>query len=187
MRLRVTRIAMLAGLWGLSAVTGNAQVMPGMRAPTDLVDGSVMAVTSGCWLASARRPVAGINRPANGNEGEGIAEHVWAPEWVQAASAAEGRSRFATLTTPEGKIWIRFDEATARCSVIVRPPDVAKFRAAFGESLANGGTTVFKRESAADGSESFVNAAPTFAWTSRVSVPEKSPDVVLIETSFQEK
>ena len=171
----------------LGAAPADAQVMPGLRAPTDLVDGAVMATTSACWLASARRPVAGINRPAKDLAGEGLAEHVSAPDWVQKASAAEGRSRFATLATPEGKLWIRFDEETARCSVIVRPPDVETFRTAFGESLANGGTTRFKRETAADGSESFVNDEPTFAWTSRVSIPPDVPEAVLIETSFRPK
>jgi hypothetical protein len=178
---------LLLALGTLSVVTGYAQVMPGMRAPADMVDAAVMAVTSACWLASAGRPVFGINLPAKGNAGEGVSEHRSAPAWVKKAGDAKGRSRFSTLASPEGMIWIRFDEDTARCSLIVRPTDVAKFRAAFGDSLATGGPADLKRESAADGSESIVNETPTFVWTSRVSVPPKMPDVVLIETSFRPK
>jgi hypothetical protein len=159
--------------------------MPGYRAATDLVDGAVMTVISGCFLASARRPVPGINMPANGNAGEGLTEQRSAPDWVKKASAAKGRSRFSTLATPEGEIWIRFDESTARCSVIVRPTDIPKFRVAFSDSLAKGGTTELKRESAADGSESILKEDPTYVFTTRISVPSKSPDVVLIENTFR--
>ena len=178
---------LVLALGALSVVTGNAQVMPGYRAPTDLVDGAVMTVISGCFLASAERPVPGINRPANGNAGEGLTEQRSAPDWVKEASAAKGRSRFSTLATPEGEIWIRFDESTARCSVIVRPTDVTKFRAAFSDSLAKGGATELKRESAADGSESILNEDPTYVFTTRISVPAKTPDVVLIENTFRPK
>jgi hypothetical protein len=178
---------LVLALGTLCVVPGNAQVMPGMRAPNDMVDAAVMAVTGACGLASAGRPVPGINMPANGNAGEGITEHRSAPDWVKKASAAAGRSRFSTLASPEGMVWIRFDESTARCSVIVRPKDVAKFRSEFGDSLATGGPTELKRESAADGSESFQNETPDFSWTSRVSVAPEIPDVVLIETRFLTK
>jgi hypothetical protein len=174
-------------LCGFGILPANTQVMPGMRAPNDLVDAAVMAVTGACHLASARRPVPGINAPADGLAGEGVNEHRSAPSWVEKASQARGRSRFATLASPDGLIWIRFDESTARCSVIVRPSDVGKFRSAFGDSLAKGGTAGLKRESASDGSEMFLTEAPTFSWTTRVSVPAKLPDVVLIETRFAQK
>jgi hypothetical protein len=160
--------------------------MPGFRAPTDTVDAAVMAVTGACWLASAGRPVPGVNLPADGNAGEGIREHKSAPDWVRNASEAKGRSRFSTLANPEGEIWIRFDEATARCSVIVRPSDVNRFRAAFSDSLING-SSEWTRETAVDGSESLAKVAPTFAWTSRVSIPVATPDVVLIETTFAKR
>jgi hypothetical protein len=183
----VGKALLLLAFGALSVETGNAQVMPGYRAATDLVDGAVMAVISGCFLASADRPVAGINRPANGNAGEGLTEQRSAPDWVKKASAAKGRSRFSTLATPEGEIWIRFDESTSRCSVIVRPTDVAKFRAAFGDSLATGGATELKREHLADGSEAIVNEDASFVYTSRVSVSAKVPDAVLIENTFRPK
>lgn len=168
------------------AARANAQVVPGFRAPNDMVDAAVMAVTSACLLASAGRPVPGINVPAGGNAGEGITEHRSAPEWVKEVGAERGRSRFSTLASPEGEIWIRFDESTARCSVIVRPSNVSSFRTAFGDALAKGSSDL-KREAAADGSETFLKGAPTFAWTTRVSSPATKSDVVLIETDFARK
>jgi hypothetical protein len=163
---------------------GNAQVVAGYRAPTDLVDGAVMAVTGGCYLASAGRPVPGINTPAGGRAGEGITEHTSAPDWVSKTSDAPGRSRFSTLKTPEGDIWIRFDEATSRCSLIVRSTDSEKFRSALVESLAKGPDST--RQGSADGSESIVSGNSKFAWTIRVSTAA-TPDVVLVETTFAQK
>jgi hypothetical protein len=163
---------------------GDAQVVAGYQAPTDMVDGAVMAVTGACYLASAGRPVPGINTPAGGHAGEGVTERTSAPDWVSKASDAPGRSRFSTLKTPEGDIWIRFDEATSRCSVIARSTDVAKFRSALVESLAKGPNST--RQSSADGSESIVSGNSKFAWTTRVSTAA-TPDVVLLETTFAQK
>jgi hypothetical protein len=168
------------------SIAGNAQVVPGYRAPNDLVDAAAMAVTGGCRLASANRPLPGINMPAGSLAGEGITEYKSAPDWVEKASASQGAARYSTLASPEGPVWIRFDESTARCSVIVRPSDVAQFRAAFAKSLAKGATDM-QQQTNADGSETFLTQAKTFAWVSRVSSPAVAPDVVLIETTFSQK
>jgi hypothetical protein len=174
------------GVFALLALPANAQVMPGLRAPKDMVDAAVMAVTSACFLASAGRPVPGINVPSGDNAGKGITEHKAAPEWVKEVGAEQGRSRFSTLASPEGEVWIRFDASTARCSVIARPADVAKFRTAFGDSLAKGSSEL-KREIGVDGSETFLREGPAFAWTTRVSSPAAASAVVLIETDFAKK
>jgi len=173
-------------LCAVGVASANAQVMPGMRAPNDLVDAAVMAVNSACMLASAGRPVPGINMPAGGNAGEGITERRSAPDWVKKVSASQGRSRFSTLASPEGEVWIRFDESTARCSVIVRRSDVEKFRSAFGDSFVKGSSEL-KREVAADGSELFLNEDAAFVWKTRVSSAATTSDVVLIETIFARK
>ena len=121
---RSSRSIFVAMLSSAICAVGSAQAMPGYRAPTDMVDGAVMAVTGACYLASAGRPVPGINTPAGGHAGEGITERTSAPDWVSKASDAPGRSKFSTLTTPEGDIWIRFDEATRKFrAAIMVPPD----------------------------------------------------------------
>lgn len=168
------------------SVAAVAQIAPGYREPTDLVDGAIMAVTSGCYLAAAGRPVPGINKPSGGLAGKGVTEQESAPVWVTQASNSPNRVRYSTLGTPEGDIWIGFDETTSRCSVIARPVDVSKFRSAAGDLLVKGSPEV-KREMATDGSESIVKGTQGFGWKSRVSTPTTAPDVVLIETDFLRK
>jgi hypothetical protein len=184
MRLSMTHLVLAALLASATCVVGHAQIAPGYRAPTDMVDGAAMAVTAGCYLASAGRPVPGVNTPAGGRAGEGLTEQTSAPDWVGKASDASARSRFSTLNTPEGDVWIRFDEATSRCSVFTRPKDVAKFRSGIVESLAKSPNS--KRETSADGSESIVSGSSKFAWTTRVSTATTA-DVVILETRFSQK
>lgn len=114
-----------------------AQLMPGFRAPDSKLDAVKMTHRTGCFLASANRPVPGINMDAGDLAGEGLTEKKQAPEWLASIQPISNQSRLATLDTPEGPIWITFDMDSGLCTIAVQTDDQAKFVEDYATELKN--------------------------------------------------
>jgi len=130
--LRVPILAIAAGSL-LLASTADAQIGGGIRVPETQLDGVMQAHTFGCFLASAGRPVPGINLDAPDLMGEGLHSQTSAEPWLVEAVEIETGSTLATLDTPEGPVWIVFDGKTRACTVALQRSDVEAFRSQFVE------------------------------------------------------
>lgn len=122
------RLACLAAL----AVAGQAaaQIAPGIRAPLTQLDAFKQSYGLGCFMSVADRPWAGITGPLLGMEGEGLRVESELPDWFLAEFPMSEGVRLASLDSPEGPVWIRYERASHSCIVGAAPSDPAGFKAA---------------------------------------------------------
>jgi len=127
MRLANIIAVVLLAFTGVAAA--NAQIAPGLAAPSTKIRGFAQAQNFGCFLALARRPVPGLNMDAPDLMGEGLTTEEHPPAWLSESFTFDDSATFSRLQTGEGDVWIAFEQADNRCTILseVTMPDEFRY------------------------------------------------------------
>lgn len=134
--MRSVRLA-LAVTVALTFAPAAAQIAPGVRAPTSVVEAAGDAWMLGCFFAAAERPAAGLNI---GFELAGPSLHpvnaMPDAALLPLIGALPGRTRIAVLDAPGGQVWMFHDPKSKRCIVVPTPVSTEGVEARFVDLMA---------------------------------------------------
>jgi len=112
---------LLALLAALPAAPADAQMAPGLRAPTSIAEGAGDAFLEGCYFATTGRPSAGLNVDIS-LAGAGVHAPDRIPDELRPLiDTLADHVGVITLDAPGGKIWIFFDPEVDRCMIVPQP------------------------------------------------------------------
>jgi hypothetical protein len=129
-----TALALLAAPALLVSGEACAQMVPGFAPPKDVAD-AVGDSLFGCNLAAYGRPMAGLNSDFS-LAGEGLHPAGEVPAALK--PLVNATTRTAVLDAPGGAVWIFFDTARRRCSVVPDPAETAAIDAVAARHFAPG-------------------------------------------------
>ena len=161
-----------------------AQIAPGLRKPETQLQAMGQALDMGCFLATAGRPVPGINQPLLGMKGEGLTPQEVAADWLSPLIATAGRNQVSLLKTPQGPVWIVFNLDNGDCNVAAKAADrtallnglISRFTGEFGKWTTSETST--ERTSLRKSIE-----GSSLEWSAVIVTPEVSADVILVTMS----
>ena len=107
-RLALTALALLAG-------PGQAQIVPGTRAPESTAEAIDDAQSLLCTLAAAGNPMPGLNMQLVGGEGYTPLDRI--PDALARFVANAPQLRVVQLQAPGDPVWVVHDPESRRCSI----------------------------------------------------------------------
>jgi hypothetical protein len=132
------RFALLLALIAPPAATPAAQIAPGLRAPTSVADGVGDAWLSGCYFAATDRPAVGLNLPLGDLAGAGLHGPTAIPDELRAYIDTQADEvSVAVLDAPGGQVWMFFDAAAKRCTIVPQPAASEGIEAQFDSLVRN--------------------------------------------------
>ena len=106
-----------------------AQIVPGFDPPATQAKAVRDGYGFACYLATAQRPLPGLNTRLLGVDGEGLKVEFSAPQWFTDVRPKNRSTSYATVDTPEGKVWFAYDRSDNSCTVAAQPKNLEAFRA----------------------------------------------------------